>query len=194
MKSTPPDRAHLFALLKSLSFSRQAVTLASGQSSSLYVDCKQTALHPQGAWALGHHLLDAVERIEARTGRTAAAVGGMSIGADPLATAVSLAAWSRGRHLPAFLVRKTPKAHGTAVWLEGMANIEPGADVALLEDVITTGGSTLTAATRVREAGLSPFGVAVIVDREAGGYAALEADALAVDALFTLSEFGRAAR
>lgn len=191
MHATPPDRARLFELLRTLSFDRRPVTLASGAKSDLYVDCKQTALHPEGAWALGHHLLDAVESIEARTGREAAAVGGMSIGADPLATAVSLVAHLRGRHLPAFLVRKTPKAHGTGVWLEGMANLAPGASVALLEDVITTGGSTLTAAARVREAGLDPFGVAVIVDREAGGRAALGAAGLEVECLYALSALAR---
>lgn len=187
MAVATPDRARLFELLRSLSFSRRAVTLASGAQSDLYVDCKQTALHPEGAWALGHHLLDAVESIEARTGRKASAVGGMSIGADPLATAVSLVAHLRGRHLPAFLVRKTPKSHGTAVWLEGMANLERGSGVVLLEDVITTGGSTLKAAERVREEGLDPFGVAVIVDRESGGHAALSAAGLEVETLYTLS-------
>lgn len=191
MAAPTPDRARLLELLRSLSFSRRPVTLASGEQSDLYVDCKQTALHPEGAWALGHHLLAAVESIEARTGRRATAVGGMSIGADPLATAVSLVAHLRGRHLPAFLVRKTPKAHGTAVWLEGMANLEPGADIVLLEDVITTGGSTLKAAERVREEGLDPFGVAVIVDREAGGRAALGAAGLEVESLYTLSTLAK---
>lgn len=191
MDPSPPDRARLFELLRALSFRRQAVTLASGAQSDLYVDCKQTALHPEGAWALGHHLLDAVESIEARTGREAKAVGGMSIGADPLATAVSLVAFMRGRHLPAFLVRKTPKSHGTAVWLEGMANLSPGAAVVLLEDVITTGGSTIKAAERVRGEGLDPFGAAVIVDREAGGRDALGAAGLEVEVLYTLSALAR---
>lgn len=193
-EAAPPDRARLAALLRERSVSHREVTLASGAQSDVYVDCKQTALHPEGALALGHQLLDAVEILEERTGREAAAVGGMSIGADPLATAVSLAALHRGRHLPAFLVRKTPKSHGTAVWLEGMANIEPGAAVALLEDVITTGGSTLDAASRVREAGLDPFGVAVIVDREAGGRPALMAAGLEVEALFTLGELAGGGR
>lgn len=181
-----PSIERLRDLLRALSLARRPVKLASGAESDVYVDCKQTALHPEGAAALGAHLLAAVEAIEARAGRAATGVGGMSIGADPLATAVSLAAWQRGRHLPAFLVRKTPKAHGTAVWLEGMANLRDQGAVILLEDVVTTGGSTLAAAARVREAGLIPFGVACIVDRGAGGRAALEADGLTVESLFDL--------
>lgn len=181
-------RETLRALLGALSVSRGAITLASGAASDVYVDCKQTALHPAGAAALGALLLDAVEVIEARVGRAVAGVGGMSIGADPLATAVSLTAWSRGRTLPAFLVRKTPKAHGTAAYLEGMANLAPGAPVVLLEDVVTTGGSTLRAAERVVAAGLEPIGVACIVDREAGGVANLRAAGLDVETLFRLGE------
>jgi orotate phosphoribosyltransferase len=145
-------------------------------------------LHPEGAAALGALLLDAVERLEARLGRRATGVGGMSIGADPLATAVSLAAWARGRHLPAFLVRKERKGHGTGAWVEGRRNLPAGSPVILLEDVVTTGGSTLRAAERVREDGLEPFAVAAIIDRQAGGREALEGAGLPVEALFTLAE------
>ena len=153
------------------------------------MDCKQTALHPEGAAALGHHLLEAVEALERQLDRKCAGVGGMSIGADPLATAVSLTALTQGRSLPAFLVRKTPKSHGTEKYIEGRRNLPDGTPVILLEDVITTGGSTLKAARRARAEGLAPFGVAVIVDREAGGREALERDGLAVQSVFQLSEF-----
>lgn len=186
---TAPTRERLLALLTALSYERRAVRLASGAPSTFYIDCKQTALHPEGAAALGEHLLDAVERLEALRGRRAAGVGGMTLGADPLATAVSLTAWGRGRALPAFIVRKEPKGHGTGRWLEGAKNLPAGSDVVLLEDVITSGGSTLRAAERVREAGLLPFGVACIVDRSAGGRANLEADGLAVDTLFSRADF-----
>ncbi len=186
--ATPPDRDRLRTLLLSLSYERREVVLASGQKSDFYLDCKQTALHPEGAAALGALLLDAVERLEARLGCTAAGVGGMSIGADPLATAVSLAAFARGRHLPAFLVRKERKGHGTGAWVEGRRNLPDGSAVILLEDVVTTGGSTLRAAERVREESLEPLGVAAIVDRQAGGREALERDGLPVDALFTLDD------
>ena len=96
--------------------------LSSGQPSNVYVDCKQTSLHPEGARLLGELLYEAVLKLEARCGKKAEAVGGMSIGADPLATAVSLTALKKGRSLPAFLVRKTAKAHGTKAYIEGAKN------------------------------------------------------------------------
>ena len=191
MKGTQGSRGRLFELLKRLSYEQRdtEIVLASGASSNEYVDCKQTALHPEGARALGQALYDACLRIEGATNRTGAGIGGMSIGADPLATATSLAALENGRMLPAYLVRKDPKGHGTQAYLEGLKNIPAGADVLMLEDVVTTGGSTLQAAERVRAAGLNPIGVAVIIDREVGGMAALEAAGLHAISLFKLSEF-----
>jgi orotate phosphoribosyltransferase len=191
MTSNTPSKARLKELLEALSYEERPVVLASGASSNQYVDCKQTALHPEGALALGHHLYSVVNELETSTGKTALGVGGMSIGADPLATATSLAAFSQGRHLPAYLVRKEPKGHGTQEYLEGMKNIPVGSDVVLVEDVITTGGSTLRAAGYVRDAGLNPIGVAVIIDREVGGMKRLEEDGLNAIALFRLSEFGQ---
>ncbi|MEZ4475648.1 MAG: phosphoribosyltransferase family protein [bacterium] len=153
------------------------------------MDCKQTALHPAGAAALGERLLALVEAIEAEAGELADGVGGMTLGADPLATAVSLAAWRRGRTLPAFIVRKTPKAHGTEAYVEGRASLPAAARVILLEDVVTSGGSTLQAAARVRGEGMEPFGVACIVDRQAGGMQRLAEDGLRARALFTRADF-----
>ncbi|MCB9548323.1 MAG: orotate phosphoribosyltransferase [Myxococcales bacterium] len=187
--SQAPSAEALLALLATLSWRRGPVVLASGATSDFYVDCKQTALHPAGAAALGALLLDAVEAIEAATGQRAEGVGGMTLGADPLATAVSLTAWQRGRHLPAFIVRKSPKSHGTEAYLEGRANLPDAAHVVLLEDVVTSGGSTLLAAQRVRGEGLRPFGVACIVDRQAGGLDRLAADGLTPRALFTRADF-----
>lgn len=181
-------RDALLDLLRAVSWRRGPVQLASGAVSDFYVDCKQTALHPAGGAALGAHLLDAIDAIEAATGRRAAAVGGMALGAVPLACAVSITAHARGRALPAFIVRKTAKDHGTAAFLEGMHNIEPGAAVVLVEDVVTTGGSTARATERVRAAGLDPFGCACIVDRQAGGMARLEGLGLTMRALFTRAD------
>lgn len=183
------DRAALLSLLARLSFERRPVTLASGATSDFYIDCKQTALHPDGAALLGAALWDAVQRLEAACGQRASAVGGMTLGADPLATAVSLAARAEGRHLPAFIVRKTPKGHGTEDFLEGRKNLGEGAPVVMLEDVVTTAGSTLLAAERARAGGLRPFAVAAIVDRGAGGLAALSAAGLRAEALFTPADF-----
>ena len=186
----PISRARLLALLHELSYEERDVVLASGAKSSFYLDCRQTALHPEGAAAIGQHLLALIPEIEARTQQEAVGVGGMSLGADPLATSVSLTAFATGRHLPAFLVRKNAKGHGTGHFVEGRRNLPEGSPVILVEDVITTGGSTLLAAERARNEGLVPIGVAVIVDRLAGGRQRLEEAGLATEALFTLNDFG----
>lgn len=183
------DRRVLFDLLVRLSWRRGQVVLASGATSDFYIDCKQTALHPLGAAALGRLMWAEVCAHEATAGRCAAGVGGMTLGADPLATAVSLQALAQGRLVPAFIVRKTPKAHGTEAYIEGRANLADGAPVILLEDVITSGGSTLQAAERVRAEGLDPFGVVCIVDRGGGGAQRLAAAGLPVRALYTRADF-----
>ncbi|MEE2755298.1 MAG: phosphoribosyltransferase family protein [Myxococcota bacterium] len=183
------NRQRLFELLKTLSYENRDVVLASGTASNEYVDCKQTALHPEGAKVLGAELFSLCEAIEEHVGETGLGVGGMAIGADPLATATSLAAFERGRHLPAYLVRKEPKSHGTQEYLEGLKNIPAGAHVLMVEDVVTTGGSTLKALERVRASGLNPIGVAVIIDREVGGMDTLKQNGLFARALFKLSDF-----
>lgn len=179
----------LKALLSKLSVEFRPVVLSSGQPSNVYVDCKQTALNSEGAELLGVLMYDALVSLETRTQRKAKAVGGMSIGADPLATAVSLEARKRGRDLPAFLVRKTAKHHGTEAYIEGAKNFEAEAEVILLEDVITTGKSTLLAAERMRDQKYRPFGVVTILDREVGGVANLLSKQLDTETLFRLSEF-----
>ena len=184
-----PDRSGLLHLLARLSWRRGPVVLASGTTSDFYIDCKQTALHPLGAAGLGALMAAEVEALEAATGRIAQGVGGMTLGADPLATAVSLTALAHGRLLPAFIVRKTPKDHGTEAYLEGRANLPEGAAVILLEDVVTSGGSTLKAAERARAEGLDPFGVVCIVDRQAGGAERLAAAGVPLRALFTRTDF-----
>ena len=179
----------LKALLLELSVEFRPVVLSSGQPSDIYVDCKQTALNAEGAELLGALLYEQVLLIEARSNKTAKAIGGMSIGADPLATAVSLEARRRGRNLPAFLVRKTAKNHGTQAFIEGDKNFDAEADVIILEDVITTGSSALLAAERMRDEKYRPFGVAAILDREVGGAANLLSAELMTESLFMLSEF-----
>jgi len=185
----PPSRPRLHELLTELSFERRRVVLSSGETSDFYIDCRQTALHPEGAYGIGHHLLDLVERLEAETGRRAGGVGGMTLGADPLATAVSLVAWIRGRHLPAFIVRKEAKGHGMRASVEGRRNLPKGTPVIMLEDAMTTGGSTLRAAEKAREDGLDPFAVAAVVDRGAGALEAVLEAGLTVDALFGPDDF-----
>src|SRR5216683_6125215 len=102
------------------------------------------------------------------------AIGGVTMGADPLASAVSTLSFVAGRPLPAFYVRKEAKGHGTGQWIEGTKSLRPGMRVAILEDVVTTGGSALKAIARVREHGLVVAAILGLVDREEGGREALE--------------------
>lgn len=179
------DRAALLALLTEKSFAKKRVVLASGRESDFYVDCKKTVLLAQGHWLVGRLLFDAIRRQAPQ----AAGVGGLTMGADPLASAVSLVSHLAGAPLPAFLVRKEPKGHGTGQWVEGLTAFAPGAKVAIVEDVVTTGGSALKAIERAKAEGLVPVGVFALVDREEGGKEALEASGLPVHALFRRRDF-----
>lgn len=186
------DRERLLALLTALSFERRPVVLSSGQPSDFYLDCKQTALHAEGAALIGRLLIGLVAEVESAAGESARGVGGMTLGADPLATATSLASLAEARPsgpVAAFIVRKEAKGHGTGAYIEGRRNLPDGSPVVLLEDVITTGGATLKALERVRLEGLRPLGVAALVDRMAGGVARLEAEGLHVRALFRATDF-----
>jgi orotate phosphoribosyltransferase len=166
-------RRRLLALLKQLSYEEREVTLASGQKSNFYIDCKQTVLTADGHFLVGtlfnRVLLDRAPEVEA--------IGGVTMGADPLASAVSTLSYIAGRPLPAFYVRKEAKGHGTGAWIEGTKSLRPGMPVAILEDVVTTGGSALKAIARVREHGLKVSIILGIVDREEGGREILEKEA-----------------
>lgn len=179
------ERERLAALLREKSYQQRAVTLASGRKSNFYFDGKQTALHPEGAFLIGRLMWQAI--VDA--GVKVEAVGGLTLGADPLATAVSVASFQAGRPVPAFIVRKEPKGHGTGQWVEGRKNIPDGSRVVILEDVVTTGGSSLKAVERVREEGLHVSLIVALIDRQEGGREAIEAEGLELVSLFTKSEF-----
>ena len=156
------------------------VTLASGQTAQYYVDAKRALLRPPAHRAVG--ALVAAEAVE----RGAVAVGGMSIGADPVACAAIGAPGADG--LVAFFVRKDRKQHGLQRWIEGPL-LEPGTRCLVVEDVVTTGGSTVKAVERVREEGLEVAGVLSVVDRLAGGAEAIvEAAGAPYRALVTIDE------
>jgi orotate phosphoribosyltransferase len=178
------ELAALVALIRDRSYREGDFTLASGKKSSFYIDLKATTLHPDGAYLIGRAVV-ARARSE---GLAIDAVGGLTLGADPMATAVSLAAREAGLQWPAFIVRKEPKGHGTSQYIEGTENLKPGARVLVLEDVVTTGGSSLKAIERLREAGFKPVAVMAVVDREQGGRAAFEAVGVKFLALTTLEE------
>lgn len=158
-------------------------TLASGKTSTYYLDGKQVTLDAEGARLIGEGLLDLF-------GETAMpdAVGGMSIGADPITSAVITMSAVRGTPIRGFLVRKQPKGHGTNRFIEGP--VQPGENVVIVEDVVTTGGSSLEAIERVEAFGLKVIRVAAVVDRMEGGAKAFEERGIPFSSLFTIRDFG----
>lgn len=177
-------RVRLLELLKRLSYEEREVILSSGQKSNFYIDCKQTVLSAEGhflvGWLFGQLIAERAPEVEA--------VGGLTMGADPLASAVSTVSYLGQKPLSAFYVRKEPKGHGTGQWIEGRKLLRPGMPVAILEDVVTTGGSALKAVERAREFGLKVALIVGLVDREEGGREVLEKEAPLVT-LFRRREF-----
>jgi len=171
-------------LLLARSVTRGEFVLASGRRSSVYVDARKTTMAGAGLTLIGALGL---ERLDAR-GWAPRAVGGLTLGADPVAYAIAAAANARGRAIDAFSVRKSAKTHGTGRRIEGC--FETGMPVVVIEDVITSGGSARDAIAALREAGAQILGVLALVDRQEGGRAALEADGVAVDACVTATDLG----
>ncbi|MCG8417863.1 MAG: orotate phosphoribosyltransferase [Proteobacteria bacterium] len=178
------QRGRLLELLRELSYQEREVILSSGQRSNFYIDCKQVSLSAEGHFLIGQLF----GRVIAAVAPRAEAVGGLTLGADPLASAVSLVSFLAGRPLHAFIVRKEPKGHGTGQWIEGAQNLRPGMPVVIVEDVITTGASTLRAVERARGAELDVVHVVALVDREEGGRQAVTARA-PLTALFVKRDF-----
>ncbi len=177
-------RARLLELLKTLAYEEREVILASGKPSNFYIDCKQAALTAEGHFLIGTIICDVL----ANVAPDVRAIGGLTMGADPIASAVATVSFTLGRPLDAFYIRKEPKGHGTQKWLEGDKRVRPGTPVAIVEDVCTTGGSTLKAIERARLHGLDVRRVITLVDREEGGREAVEKEA-PFTALFKKSEF-----
>jgi len=184
----PPDPlGRLQALLLQRSVSRGDFILASGRRSTYYIDARLTTMSGEGQNLIGTLGLERLQR----RGWQPRAVGGLTLGADPVAYAVAAAAHRTGVRLDAFSVRKQPKQHGTARRIEGC--FQSGADVVVIEDVITTGQSALTAIAVLLEAGARVLGVLAVVDRQEGGRERLEADGHAVEALVSVRDLGLAA-
>lgn len=179
-----PQQTRLLALLRALSYRQREVILSSGQRSNFYIDCKQTALHSEGHALVGQLFSGLIYDLCP----AARAVGGLTMGADPLASATATMSFLGGRPLHAFLIRKEPKGHGTEKYVEGMENLEEGMPVVILEDVVTTGASTLRAIERARAAGLDVRQVLALVDRQEGGREAVEKLA-PLAALYDKSDF-----
>lgn len=182
-------RERLLTLVRDLAVVRGRVTLASGKEADYYVDLRRVTLHHEAAPLIGHVLLDRLEE-EGFGPAEIDAVGGLTLGADPVATALLHAAASRGLALDAFVVRKESKAHGLQRRIEGPEVV--GRRVVAVEDTSTTGGSVLTAVNALREAGAKVVAVAVIVDRDTGARQVIEAEGLPYLYLFGLDDLGLA--
>lgn len=179
---TAKARPELLELLRTLSYRRGRVVLASGKESDFFIDCKPTVLTAKGHCLVGELMLDALRHLP-----KCDAVAGVALGGCPLASAVSLTSELRNRPLNALYVRKQAKDHGTQNLVEG--ELYPGIRVALLEDVITTGGSTLQAVEALKALHAEVVGVVVLVDRLEGGVENLHRAGLEVMALYTRHDF-----
>ena len=179
------ERERLFEIIKKYSYEKREVILTSGRKSNFYFDGKQTTLHPEGAYLTGKLMFEIIKK-EAPNIK---AVGGPTIGADPIATAISIVSYLEKNPIPAFIVRKQPKGHGKNLWIEGNKHLKKGDSVAIVEDVITTGGSILKAIDIVEKEGLKVEIVIVLVDREEGGREEIESKGYKLFSVFKKTEF-----
>ncbi len=177
-------RARLLALLTQRSFAERKVILASGKESDFFIDCKQTVLTAEGHTLVGELMTDALAELP-----RAVAVAGVELGGCPLASAVSLTTFRRGDAKDALYVRKAAKDHGSQRLVEGNTLLHPDAPVVVLEDVVTTGGSTLRAIETLSAAGCRVVGVIALVDRLEGGAEAIRATGVPLVALYTREDF-----
>ena len=176
------DRNALIELVREKALKLGKFTLASGKEASYYLDCRQVTLHPQGANLIAEGILDLLGD------DLPDAVGGMAIGADPITAAIITLAGQRQQQVHGFIVRKEAKAHGRGRDVEGP--VEAGQSVVIVEDVVTTGGSSLKAIERVEAFGLKVKGVIAIVDRLEGGRQAFEQQGHQLQTLLTIRDFG----
>ncbi|MFP3869069.1 MAG: orotate phosphoribosyltransferase [Desulfobacteraceae bacterium] len=176
-------KKRLLHLLREKSYHHRAdppFTLASGRKSPYYIDCKPTMHHPEGKALIAEIIFNRIK------GLNIDAIGGLTMGADPIAIATSLLSYLRGRPIKSFSVRKTPKGRGTEKTIEG--DICPGDKVIIVDDVITSGASVITAVRAAENFGLKIIKVIVLVDREEGGREAIEKRVPKVEAIFTLRD------
>lgn len=175
------ERDRLLEIIRVRSYEEREVTLSSGRKSNFYIDGKQTTLDPEGAYLVGRIIYHMVKgKVEA--------IGGPTLGADPIVTAVALTSYLEGDPIAAFIIRKEPKGHGKGLWIEGDKALRQGARVAIVEDVVTTGGSLLKAIEVAKGHGLEVVQVLALVDREEGGREELAKAGYRLEAVFTRRE------
>jgi orotate phosphoribosyltransferase len=185
MTFTAPEKPRLVELIKELAVVHGRVTLSSGLEADYYVDLRRATLHHEAAPLIGKVML---KLLEDNGINDIAAVGGLTMGADPVATALMHQAAGQGIALDAFVVRKQAKAHGMGRQVEG-PSVE-GKRVVVLEDTSTTGGSPLTAAEALKAAGAIVVAVATVVDRNTGAKEAIEAAGYSYLTAITLEDLG----
>ncbi len=157
------DRLIQLIYEKAFKYSEEPVfKLVSGRMSNYYFNCKTVTLNPEGMYLIGNIVFEMVKDLNIK------GIGGLTLGADPIANAVAYASYLKEKPVEAFVVRKSAKSHGTMQWIEG--NVKAGDRVTIVDDVITTGKSTIEAITRAKEAGLEIVKVIALVDRQEGGY------------------------
>ncbi len=181
-------KRRLARILIEKSYREGDFVLSSGRRSDYYFDCRVTALHPEGSWLIGTLFNKILANVDIK------GVGGMTLGADPLVSATTVISHEVGRPLAGLLVRKEAKGHGTGQYVEGLGNFEQGDNVAMLEDVVTTGGSLLKACERVKASGLNIVTVCTILDRQEGGREILKDAGYELLALFTREELVKLGR
>jgi orotate phosphoribosyltransferase len=178
------NRKKLFNILYTTSFmyrDNPPFTLVSGAQSPYYFDCKATTLNPEGCYLIGQQMFEKINEFDID------AAGGLTLGADPISLAISLEAFRSGKTIYPLIVRKEPKKHGTQKWIEG--NLSTVKNAMAIDDVITTGKSTIQAIERLREAGITVKKAFVIIDREEGGRENIEKLGVEVFSLFKRSDF-----
>ena len=176
------EKDRLLELLKERALEIRPVVLSSGKTSDYYMDCKRVTLSPEGAYLTGKLMLQMIRP-------DASAVAGLTLGADPIVSAVSLLSYQASRNLAGLIVRKEPKKHGTMSYVEGPA-LEKGSKVAVVEDVVTSGASLLRAIDRIAAAGYEPVQALTILDREEGGREVIEERGFSLQALYDRSDLG----
>ena len=179
-----PVSSELVSLIGTKALKRGTFRLASGREASFYLDAKQVVLDARGSMLVGRAILEKLKAL----GPLPDAVGGMSIGADPITSAVVTMAGVEGLPLKGFMVRKESKDHGTKKYIEGP--VAPGQRVVIVEDVTTTGGSSLLAIDRAQEFGLVIERVVTVIDRLAGAQAAFAARGIPLESLVTIRDLG----
>lgn len=182
MKQSLRERLKHLIAIKAFKYSETPIfRLVHGGMSSFYFNCKKVTLDPEGQYLIGNLVFDLIKFT------SAAGIGGLTLGADPIAISVAYTSWLREKPIKAFVVRKKAKSHGSMSQIEG--NLEPGERVVVVDDVITTGGSTITAIQACTEAGLYVVKVVALIDREEmNGRNNIRHHVSDVEALYTRTE------